>query len=427
MSFSDSAAESAPLAIDSSPTRALIISDQTSLARALEHHLSIIWPDAQCRIHSPRQSGRLHPAFNAGAFDAVVLDDQAEGGIGLEWLEHLLARTEFPPIVYVVAAEQSVRAERALQLGAVEWVARERIDNAKLREALVARVSERRKRAHVSSRHATAQSQFGPIKLSGYRYVQALASGGNAQVYLAESLRAGEMVVLKLLREGLGPRSAEFARFTREYELLAKIRDANVVRIMDCGVCDEHAYIAMEYFPRGDLRARIAQGMTPPDALDALSQMAHALEVVHEVGVLHRDLKPGNVMMRADGSLALIDFGLAKYSESASADTAAGRIFGTPYYMSPEQGHGRALDERSDLYSLGVMFYEMLTGRKPFVASKPMAVIYMHANAARPQLDGELVAYQPLLDRLLAVDPSDRYSSASELLTALHIFRAMPN
>ena len=426
MSFGDHAAESAPLAQESTPTRALIISDQTSLARALEHHLSIIWPDAQCRIHSPRQSGRLHPAFNAGAFDAVVLDDQAEGGTGLEWLEHLLARTEFPPVVYVVAADQSVRAERAMRLGAVQWLARERIDNAKLREALVARVAERRRRASAVGGQVASQSHFGPVKLDGYRHVQALASGGNAQVYLAESLRAGEMVVLKVLREGLGPKSTEFARFIREYELLAKIRDSNVVRILDCGVCDEHAYIAMEYFPRGDLRVRIADGMTPAQALDAVTQMAHALEVVHEVGVLHRDLKPGNVMLRADGSLALIDFGLAKYSESAGADTAAGRIFGTPYYMSPEQGHGRPLDERSDLYSLGVMLYEMLTGKKPFVASKPMAVIYMHANAARPQLDPTLAAYQPLVDRLLAVDPADRYGSASELLTALHIFRAMP-
>jgi serine/threonine protein kinase len=147
--------------------------------------------------------------------------------------------------------------------------------------------------------------------------------------------------------------------------------------------------------------------------------MASALEVVHAVGVLHRDLKPGNVMMRADGSLALIDFGLAKHFEVAADITATGEIFGTPYYMSPEQGHGRELDERSDLYSLGVIFYEMLTRKKPFVAPAPMTVIYMHANAARPQLEGELRAFQPLLDRLIAKKPSDRFASATELLSAI--------
>src|SRR5690606_9894436 len=125
-------------------------------------------------------------------------------------------------------------------------------------------------------------------------------------------------------------------------------------------------------------------------ALSLLAQMASALAVVHEVGVLHRDLKPGNVMMRRDGSLALIDFGLAKQVAVAPDITAAGEIFGTPYYMSPEQGHGRELDERSDLYSLGVIFYEMLTGKKPFLG----AVIYRHANAPRPRLEGDLQRYQ---------------------------------
>jgi serine/threonine protein kinase len=194
---------------------------------------------------------------------------------------------------------------------------------------------------------------------------------------------------------------------------------------MDLGVSAAHAFIAMEYFPRGDLRAHISKGMTAGQALDAVSQMAHALEVVHEVGVLHRDLKPGNVMVRANGSFALIDFGLAKQREIETGDTAAGHIFGTPYYMSPEQGHGRELDARSDLYSLGVILYEMLTGKKPFVAAKPMTVLYMHANAPRPELAPELSAYQPLLDRLIAADPDQRYGSASELLTALHMFREL--
>ena len=135
------------------------------------------------------------------------------------------------------------------------------------------------------------------------------------------------------------------------------------------------------------------------------------------MGMLHRDLKPGNIMLRADGSLALIDFGLAKQINAKFETTGVGgdQIFGTPYYMSPEQGHGQGLDARSDLYSLGVIFYEMLTHRKPFVAPTPLGVIYLHANAPLPVLDGELRRFQPLLDRLLAKQPEKRFSSAAEL------------
>jgi serine/threonine protein kinase len=208
----------------------------------------------------------------------------------------------------------------------------------------------------------------------------------------------------------------QFSRFLQEYELISKIRHPNVVRIFDLGISDDHAYIAMEYFQRGDLRGRIGKGIEPRQALQYLSQMAAALQVVHEIGVLHRDLKPGNIMERADGSLAIIDFGLAKHADVNIEMTGTGEIFGTPYYMSPEQGHGQLLDERSDLYSLGVMFYEMLTGKKPFLAPTPMGVIYLHGNAPRPELNSELSVYQPLLNKLLAIEPTDRFASARELV-----------
>jgi serine/threonine protein kinase len=172
----------------------------------------------------------------------------------------------------------------------------------------------------------------------------------------------------------------------------------------------------MEYFPRGDLRARIAKSIEPSQALQYLAQMAAALQVVHEVGVLHRDLKPGNIMERADGSLALIDFGLAKHDDVSVEITGTGEIFGTPYYMSPEQGHGQPLDVRSDLYSLGVIFYEMITRKKPFLAPTPMGVIYLHGNAPIPDLPPELSMYQPLVHTLLAKQPAQRFESARQLL-----------
>jgi len=175
----------------------------------------------------------------------------------------------------------------------------------------------------------------------------------------------------------------------------------------------------MEHFPAGDLRHRMKTPLLPLTALKYLEQIASALEAIHSVGVLHRDLKPANVMLRADGSLCLIDFGLAKANEFEVSLTGTREIFGTPYYMSPEQGHAEALDARSDLYSLGVMFYEMLTGHKPYTGASAMEVIYKHKRADLPEIAPQFAEYQPMLKRLLAKSPGDRYQSARELLEAI--------
>ena len=147
--------------------------------------------------------------------------------------------------------------------------------------------------------------------------------------------------------------------------------------------------------------------------------MARALQAIHAVGVLHRDLKPANVMLREDGTVALIDFGLAKQLHLDQEITETGEIFGTPYYMSPEQGHADQVDERSDIYSLGVLFYEMICKEKPYTATSPMAVIYKHSHSPLPQLDGQKRVFQDMLDRMLAKDPRHRFQSAEEVLTYL--------
>jgi serine/threonine protein kinase len=206
--------------------------------------------------------------------------------------------------------------------------------------------------------------------------------------------------------------------------VVAKIDHPNVVRIFDLGIADDHAYIAMEYFPAGDMRQRMRTPLTPPQVENYLRQMAAALRAIHAVGVLHRDLKPGNVMLRVDGSLALIDFGLAKQLKLDMEITATGEIFGTPYYMSPEQGHGAEVDERSDLYSLGVIVYEMLAGKKPYLASTPMAVIYKHSHAPLPPLPVESAYLEPLVHRLLAKEPDDRFQSAEDVLLAIDALHA---
>jgi serine/threonine protein kinase len=240
------------------------------------------------------------------------------------------------------------------------------------------------------------------------------------KISLAASERAGILVVLKVFSQvpDVSERIVGFDRFIQEYEIVAGLNHPNIVRIYDLGIADDHAYIAMEHFPAGDLRQRMKQQLTPAESLHFLEQMASALEAIHAVGVLHRDLKPANVMLRTDGSLCLIDFGLAKANELDADLTGTREIFGTPYYMSPEQGHAEPIDTRSDLYSLGIVFYEMLTGKKPYTGATAMEVIYKHKRAPLPAVDPQYAAYEPILHRLLAKAPRDRFQTAREVLGA---------
>jgi serine/threonine protein kinase len=172
----------------------------------------------------------------------------------------------------------------------------------------------------------------------------------------------------------------------------------------------------MEFLGGGDLKQRIKKGVKEEQAVRYVKQIASALSRIHDVGILHRDLKPGNIMLRADDSVALIDFGLARRMRLRMELTDEGEIFGTPYYMSPEQGHGAAVDHRSDIYSLGVIFYELLTGQKPFRADTAMGIIYMHAQAPIPLLSSRLSRYQAVLNMMLAKDPDDRLATADEMV-----------
>jgi len=213
-----------------------------------------------------------------------------------------------------------------------------------------------------------------------------------------------------------GGDNALLDRFLAEFEAIGQVSHPNVVNIFDLGIADNHAYIAMEYCSRGSLKRLIRQGMCATDAEKIMREIADALQAIHTKGILHRDLKPTNVLFREDGSLALIDFGLAKQAHLKAELTGTGEIFGTPYYMSPEQGHGERLDERSDIYSLGIIFYEMLTGQKPYEGKTAMSVILKHAREPLPKLPDHLSVYQPAIDKMMAKRPGHRFQSIGELL-----------
>ncbi len=270
--------------------------------------------------------------------------------------------------------------------------------------------------------HAFAPGQE-PLRLRGYRLVRKIGAGGMTDVYLSEREQDGLPVVLKVLDAG-GKRAAQhLSRFIQEYTLLSRIEHPNVVRIHDQGFTDDHAYIAMEYFAQGDLRAELGGRMSQRRVLQVMEQVARALAAIHASGVIHRDLKPENIMRRSDDTVALADFGIAKSLLQADrlglSETRHGDVVGTPYYLSPEQAAGRETTPLSDLYSLGVMMFELLTGRRPFQAETLDLLLARHLHAPTPPLPDEHAALQPVLDRLMAKSPRERFGSAEAFLAEL--------
>jgi DNA-binding NarL/FixJ family response regulator/tRNA A-37 threonylcarbamoyl transferase component Bud32 len=403
--------------------RLLLIDDDPRYRALVQHHVACEWAQAEVIAHDPCSQGDLPPEFLAQGFDAVLLDHEWPEGRGLDWLQQLTARRGFAPIVFLTEEPDDVAGKRAIDLGAHASLCKTKLSHDQLISA-VKRASEKQLRARAYWRTSTAgleAQRFSGARIPGYRCVRRLSSGVISDLYLAESERAGTLVVIKVTRDKKSGNELDesFKRFLHEYGLVQRIAHPSIVRLYDLGLSDEHAYLVMEYFRGGDLRQRMRTHLSPQEALKYTLEIARSLEATHRSHVLHRDLKPGNVMLRDDGSLALIDFGLAKQEALEMDLTDSGIIFGTPHYMSPEQGHGETVDERSDLYSLGVMLFEMLTRYKPFMAENPMAIIYMHRKSPVPRLTLPVQSLQPLIDRLLAKNPADRFESASALVEAL--------
>lgn len=255
----------------------------------------------------------------------------------------------------------------------------------------------------------------------GYHVVHIIGQGGQAQVFLAEREHDGLRVALKVLDRALRQDPVFLQRFVREYKLLASVESPYVARIYDQGFSGDRPYIAMEFLPSGTLAARIREGLTTRSALRIAGQIAQALSAIHARGIVHRDLKPANILFRADGRPVLVDFGLARDMKVNSTLTVAGQFLATPRYMSPEQCLGLPIDARSDLYSLGAVLYEMITGRKIYDGANSAEVIAMHVNAPPPKLADLLSVHQPLLDRLLAKEPANRFQSAAEVVAEIGI------
>jgi DNA-binding response OmpR family regulator len=462
----------------SSPARVLVVDDDVRYGEWLRHHLDVLCPQASVSMLNRAEFERWCTTFSGRDCDLLLLaamfgsspeDPQSQG---LSLLRRLRDQPATPAVIALAEDGNELTAVRALQLGAVDYLPKRLLTPERLNTAV--RIALRRVERRVARRLASlanlsrdqalhelaaqgpapgagapvaegadsamnaaaaaaeAAPESEPLQGAG---VAALLAGANAEVipgytlrlrigesekavvYLAASAHRGHNVALKVSKT-LRDEAAGRQFLEREYTAVMAVRSPLVVQIYDYGVHAGFEYLAMEYLPRGDLKARIQRGVSEREALHFVAQIAAALQVVHEAGLVHRDLKPPNVMLRENDAVALIDFGLARSLDGHTVSTQTGVLLGSPYYMSPEQALGEPLDARSDFYSLGVICYEMLTGQKPYIGGTAMEVLQQHVSAPLPALPAELARYQPLLTGLLAKSRAERLGSAQEIIVA---------
>jgi eukaryotic-like serine/threonine-protein kinase len=411
--------------------RVIIISDSKDYMVRLRHMLAARLPDIEVTEHDPDQIGKPGPKFDWSIYDLLLIEDRL-GGVesGLAWLTSFGLRAKLPPTILIAEHADTFIEGKVHAMQATAYVLRDDLDEPQLHELLeglgvgdapaprpksISTMAFERDTEIV--RKLAETSDGGGT--DGYKFVRLIGQGAQSRVYLAERVRDQQTLVLKILNlEDIADPSF-VKRFAREAELLASIDSPYVIEFFDHGFTPSFGYIAVEFFTRGDLKQRIENGISTEEALIYALNIAFGLEAIHSLDIVHRDLKPGNIMFRSDDSMALADFGISKHLDDSWDLTKTGAVIGTLSYLSPEQGLGHKVDPRTDLYALGMVLFEMLTGKKAFHASSPGALVYQHLYADVPRLPDGIARYQPIIAKLLAKDPNDRFQTASELVVNL--------
>ena len=398
--------------------RILLIDDDEDLRNLLSRYIRGQWPDAEIEAYDPLERDIPGPTFPLGSYHVIVLDYMLGRGDGLEWLKVLKQRADCPKILFLTGAGNEIIAVRAMKAGADDYQRKQELTREKLITSLrelTATAIERTVSPDLAAR-LEGHDLGAKVRIPGIKVLHMIGEGGTARVYLASREDDDEPLVVKILRHEIVLNKKALERFMEEYAMVERIQSRHVARIVGHGNYQNNVYLVMEFFEGGDLSKRLGgKPVPPPEALKFFRELMFALGDIHEQGILHRDLKPQNLMFRRDGSLAIVDFGIAK--NIAAADrTGAGEVLGTPRYMSPEQVQGRALDLRTDIYSAGVLLYQMLTGKHLFDGETAVEVALHHLNTQPPDLPEHLVQYQRLMDKLVEKDRDARFRNADEVI-----------
>ena len=398
--------------------RLLIIDDDEDLRTLIAHYIRQQWPDAEVEQFDPLERNMPDAAFPLGSYDVVILDYMLGRGDGLEWLQNFKKRSDCPPVLFLTGAGNEIIAVRAMKAGADDYQRKQELTREKLISSirgLTQSATERTLTPELAAR-MEGHSLGARVVIPGIKVLHLIGEGGMSRVYLASRVSDDEPLVVKILRPEVTSERNALARFLEEYSMVERIQSRHVARIYAHGASEGHAYLVMEFFEGGDLSQRLAgKALRPEEAVKLFRELMFALGDIHEKGILHRDLKPQNLMFRTDGSLAIVDFGIAKDVDAVDR-TSHGEILGTPRYMSPEQVQGRALDLRTDIYSAGVLLYQMLTGQHLFDGETAVEVALHHLNTEPPLLPEHLASYQRLMDKLVEKDRDARFRNADEVI-----------
>lgn len=392
------------------------------------------WPEATVEEVDPfAQTLRGFGVAFGIESDVILL-----GGIGTyaearSSLQRLLAREHCPPVILMVARELEPQSAKLIEAGAVSVLFKDAFSKSSLIETVTKALGKLNSPEPVEHQLGTpaifsdtrtfgqfsfiANGQCHTIVIEHFKFIATIASSHLAQVFCAERMLNQQRVVIKIaLTSPL--HSDEVRTFCERFRLISKLNGRNVVRYVDAGVADSWPYVVLEYLPGGDLRQRMAAGINSAQAVQILYQLSIALDSFHTGNFAHMDLKPENIFFRGS-DIVLIDFNISTHFGHVARSRAMGDVFGSPFYMSPEQAQGLAVDGRSDLYSAGVIFYEMLTSGRPYTGESAIQLIYRHIHDEIPLLPARVRRYQPIIDALMAKDRNTRVATAAELSAML--------
>ena len=412
--------------------KALVIDPSGELRDFLRFCAGRLWPKLEI-VSYLWARGCPRDTFDWTGFDLIVLEHRLHNpnDRGIDWVRTLRLNPAVPPIV-LIAGELTenlrIEAERA---GATAVLNKDDLSPRQFAEcverALRGAGEEPNSNSSDNASDSTtvttpspaANVEVAPAQVPGFHIVQPIATTSRGWVSLAIDESTQQTVVIKFVRICGDADTNMLKRFNHEHAILSRSRNANVIRVFKRGLVENCAFIAMEYCGGGDLGQQINRGIQAADAVGYLAQMMRGLRAVHGYGILHRDIKPTNLLLREDGTLVLTDFGIERYISDNLHLTSTRTLVNDLNYVSPESIRPGEFDVRSDLYSAGVVLYHMLTGTTPFRSTAVCSMLDAHLSAPVPRLPAGSATFQPLVDGLLAKDPNERFQSADEVLDGI--------